>query len=214
MTTNEKCERLHTLFNSMKRRYFTPDDIRSLGFTDGVYIVFEEGEKAHGADRIVRVGSHRKAGNLQKRLNQHRRDAGGSVFRRKVGCALLHKANPRDPDIVHWFQKDYHSFAPDALARVRSQVTGHITGKMSFVAFEVKDGSQLAWESRLIATIAKCDQCRQSAQWLGNSIPTNLGDLRKVKGSGLWLQNGVGDMPLTDAELAQLERMVKSGRGG
>lgn len=214
MTTEEKCERLHRLFNKMKRRKFEKTDIDTLGFDNGVYIVFEEGEKSHGGDRIVRVGTHRESHNLQKRLHSHRKDAGGSVFRRKVGCALLNKANPKDPNIVRWYQKGYDFITPDALSRIREQVTEHITGKMSFVAFKVQGTSKeerrtLFWESKLIATIAQCRQCRQSVQWLGNAIP-HLGDIAKVKECGMWLQDEIDGEPLTDTELRELERMVEA----
>jgi len=51
MTTNEKCARVHTIFNSMKRLRFETSEIAGLGFKNGIYIIFEEGEEAHGGEQ-------------------------------------------------------------------------------------------------------------------------------------------------------------------
>ena len=63
---NEKCRRLHLLFNEMKPHHFTNVEINNLSFDNGVYIIFEEGETGHEMKRIVRVGTHRKLHNLKK----------------------------------------------------------------------------------------------------------------------------------------------------
>ena len=51
---------------SLKRYYF-PFDLDELP-KNGVYTLFEQGEMAHGGDRVVRVGTHAGANHLPSRL--------------------------------------------------------------------------------------------------------------------------------------------------
>ena len=46
---------------------FNPKDIP----LNGIYIMFEEGEFAHGGKRIVRVGTHTGPNNLRNRIAEH-----------------------------------------------------------------------------------------------------------------------------------------------
>ena len=57
------CARLHCLFNHLPR--FRWDSIDRVGFDDGIYIIFEDGESYYGMDRIVRVGTHDSDGRLR-----------------------------------------------------------------------------------------------------------------------------------------------------
>jgi hypothetical protein len=215
MNINEKCERLHRLFNSMKLHRFELSDINRIDFCNGIYIVFEEGERFHDYKRIVRVGTHSKPGNLLDRLNDHCPDGGTSVFRRKVGCAIMNKTNHDDIDMDRWFNKEYSLIDKDKLTSIRKSVTEHIVKKMSFVVFEVKgtkkeERGSLFWEAKIIATIAQSDDCRQSKDWLGNFIPVHINNaLKPVKEYGLWLKNGVKGKSLTDDEIIELEHIVK-----
>jgi hypothetical protein len=208
---NEKCNRIHQLFNNMKPHHFEKSEISRLGFNNGVYIIFEEGETAHGGKRIVRVGTHRESGNLQKRLNKHRQNSGGSIFRRKVGCAILNKFNPDDPDLRLWFDKKYKLIDSKKLLEIRKAVTKHIVDKTTFVAFYVKGtnkeekGTQF-WEAKIIATIAKCNECSPSENWLGNYLPGQFGEFKQAKTLGLWLSDEANSQPLYDDELEELDR--------
>jgi hypothetical protein len=198
----------------MKLHRFELSDINQIGFCNGVYIVFEEGERFHDYKRIVRVGTHSQPCNLLKRLKTHRRNSGSSVFRRKIGCAIMNKTNPDDIDMIHWFNKDYSLIDKDKLTKIRKSVTEHIVKKMRFVAFEVKgtkkeERGSLFWEAKIIATIAQSANCRQSKDWLGNFIPVHINELRPVKEYGLWLKNGVKGKSLTDDEIIELENIVK-----
>ena len=214
MTVNEKCQRLHLLFNNLGSHRFSGTEINKLGFSNGVYIIFEEGETAHDGKRIVRVGTHREPGNLKNRLNQHRRNSGSSVFRRKVGCAILNKNEAYKSYIEPWYGKKYKLINEDVLQLHRNLVTQHITGKTSFVAFEVKRTSKeekgtLFWESKIIATIAQCDECIPSKGWLGNWLPEKFGSLGVAKRIGLWLTDEIDSPILSDSELFELEEIVE-----
>ena len=63
------CSELHQIFNDLPRHSF-PFDKNSI-FNNGIYILFEKGEKAHNVDRIVRIGTHRGDNNLYNRLKEH-----------------------------------------------------------------------------------------------------------------------------------------------
>jgi hypothetical protein len=50
------CEALHERANSLQAFRFPFDEGRIP--INGIYILFEKGETAHGTNRIVRVGTH------------------------------------------------------------------------------------------------------------------------------------------------------------
>lgn len=85
------CERLHLIVNKMPRYYFPLD--KNKIYKNGIYILFEKGEKAHGVDRIVRIGTHRGDNNLYNRLKEHfiNENKDRSIFRKNIGRALLNK---------------------------------------------------------------------------------------------------------------------------
>jgi len=62
---------LHQLFNRQKRFTFPFEQIKKEIPKNGIYIIFENGEKYKDFDRIVRVGTHTGINQLRPRLNQH-----------------------------------------------------------------------------------------------------------------------------------------------
>lgn len=53
---SEICGQLHALFDRLPRHQFP---FKELAIPrNGIYILFEKAERAHRADRIVRVGTH------------------------------------------------------------------------------------------------------------------------------------------------------------
>ena len=72
-----------------------------LGFSDGftnvplngIYLLYERGELGHGADRIVRVGTHTGKNQLVSRLKQHfvHENKDRSIFRKNIGRAILNR---------------------------------------------------------------------------------------------------------------------------
>jgi hypothetical protein len=201
----------------MKPHHFTITEINGLGFSNGIYVIFEEGEMAHKCKRIVRVGTHRELDYLQNRLNQHRRNGGTSIFRRKIGCAILNKCNPNDPDLKWWYEKKYKSIEYKKRAIIRNSVTEHIVNKTTFVAFETKGttkeekGTQF-WEAKIISTVAQCNECSPSNNWLGNYMPEKFGELKVAKENGLWLSNEIDSPILNDTEFGELVCIIKQSR--
>ncbi len=83
-----ECDRLHLIFDSLPRQQF-PLNFREIP-ANGIYKLFEEGERAHGADRIVRVRTHTGNGMLPSRLKEHflKENKDRSIFRKDIGRAL------------------------------------------------------------------------------------------------------------------------------
>jgi hypothetical protein len=53
---SEMCNTLHHVLHTQHRHHFPFDS--ELIPKNGIYILFENGEKGHGADRIVHAGAH------------------------------------------------------------------------------------------------------------------------------------------------------------
>ena len=61
-------------------------------------------------------------------------------------------------------------------------MTDHMRRSFSFVVLALeREADRLHLESRLISTVSLCQDCGDSASWLGNTSP-----LAKIRESGLW----------------------------
>ena len=69
MAESQNCQLIHQIFNQLEKFSF-PFDNQKIP-PDGIYILFEKGEKGHSLDRIVRIGTHTGSGQLPSRLQQH-----------------------------------------------------------------------------------------------------------------------------------------------
>lgn len=183
--------------------------------SDGIYILFEDGESSHGSDRIVRIGTHTGEGQLASRLTQHflNENKDRSVFRKNIGRAILNK--DQDPFLDQWNldlttreMKKKHSTSIDFSKQkdIEKQVTDYIQKTFSFVVIQVDDMKErMQLESKLISTVSLCEECKQSDKWLGNSSP-----LEKIRESGLWLVNELYKQPLTQMEVSELHTNLSS----
>lgn len=208
---SDACTKLHQLFNRFKRLHF-PFDINDIP-RNGIYVLFEKGERAHGADRIVRVGTHTGDNQLRSRLHQHfvKENKDRSIFRKNIGRSLL--ARSRDPFLEQWeldlttrAAKQLYSERVDQmkLKQVERKVTEYLQHNLSFVAFEVADkADRLLLESRIISTVSLCTECRTSSHWLGLDSPK-----QKIRESSLWLVNELYKQPFSEAELTQFLSFV------
>ena len=93
LNNESKCASLHRLFNDMPRYDWSKID--DIPFENGIYIMFETDEYFEETNRIVRIGTHKADGRLKSRLKDHflRRNKDGSILRKNIGLALLHKEN-------------------------------------------------------------------------------------------------------------------------
>ena len=209
---SEECNTIHKLFNGMKRFYFPFDENKIC--LNGIYILFEKGEKAHDFDRIVRVGTHTGDKQLKSRLWQHfiNQNKDRSIFRKNIGRALLNKEKDQflqqwEIDLTTKKSKEDNKSKLDLKKQneVEQKVTKYMQDNFSFVVFEVSEKeNRLKIESKIISTISLCSECRPSKGWLGLFSPKN-----KIKESGLWLVNELYKEPLNVEELNELKKLLK-----
>ena len=92
----------------------------------------------------------------------------------------------------------------DKQLRVEWEITKYLHNNFSFVVIPcVRKVDRLLWESKIISTLARCDSCCPSHQWLGSFSPKV-----KIRDAGLWLVNGLGAEPLSLEELETLKKLV------
>lgn len=186
------CSELHILFQSLHRHRFPFNE--NLIPLNGIYVLFQTGENAHGSGRIVRIGTHTGQNQLRSRLRQHfiNENKDRSIFRKNIGRAILHKNN--DPFLDSWeldltsadAKKLYqHQIDLNRQHQIELDVSEYIQKNFNFVVFKVEDvNKRLKFESQIISTISLCDGCLPSSSWLGNFSPKE-----KIRESGLWLVN-------------------------
>ena len=213
---NILCERFHEISNRMKRFCYPYDKKDIPG--NGIYVVFEEGEMAHGGARIVRIGTHSGPNNLRARLAEHfyKENKDRSIFRKNIGRALLQRR--KDPFLAQWDidltpRKNRERYAGKIdfkkQAEIEAEVTRIIRSHFSFCVYP-DDNKQhrLELEKRMIATVNQCTDCRQSAGWLGKHSPRE-----KIRQSGLWVMRGLKHTPLQSKDLDRLESTLEKGEG-
>jgi len=189
---NEICDLLHKRLNKLPRYSFpfAKSDI----FENGIYIMFEKGEKAHSVDRIVRIGSHTGKDNLFSRLNDHfyKENKDRSILRKNIGRCILNKEkNPYlkvwDIDFTTKKSKEMNGnlINEELQKEIEDKVTKYLRENFSFVIIEVPDKDQrMYFESKLISTVSNCPICKPSETWLGN-----FSTKTKIRESGLYLVN-------------------------
>jgi len=199
------CEALHEWVNSLPVLRFPFDD--SAIPMNGIYVLFERGEVAHGTSRIVRVGTHTGSNQLRSRLRQHFlvENKDRSIFRKNIGRALLNRDH--DPFLPTWeldrtssLARATHVIDLERQSAIEAIVSNYIREHFTFVVVRVDEKAQrLGLESKMISTISLCDGCRPSAEWLGLLSPKD-----KIRAGGLWLVNELYKEPLSIQDLEAL----------
>src|SRR6266851_6951805 len=98
---SEMCAKLHWLFQRLPIFGFPFNETKIP--LNGIYVLFETGEIAHGTNRIVRVGTHTgDKSHLRDRLEEHfiTENKDRSIFRKNIGLAFLNR--DQDPFLAHW----------------------------------------------------------------------------------------------------------------
>ncbi len=202
------CNKLHYMFVSKKRHHFPFNESEIP--QNGIYVLFEKGEMAHGTERIVRIGTHTGEGRLLSRIKEHflKENKDRSIFRKNIGRAILAKSNDTFLEQWNWdltTRENKNKLLPlldtKKQAQIEKEVTKYIQENFSFVVFEVpsKD-DRLDLESKIISTVSLCQDCEASTGWLGNSSP-----ISKIQQSGLWLVQGLYKTPLNMEDLLKIK---------
>lgn len=210
MQAKSNCQALHR-WAHRRKRYTFPFDAKAVP-KDGLYLLFEKGESAHGDERIVRVGTHTGAGQLPSRLLQHfvMENKDRSIFRKNIGRALLSKAG--DPYALVWeldmtpaaARKKHNELLDVAKQKqIEKKVSAYMRKNFSFVFVPVASkAKRLSLESKIVSTLSHCNECTPSAKWLGSHSPKE-----KIRASGLWQVNELYKKPLSASDLVYLGRI-------
>jgi len=210
---NNNCRELHHWFNNLQRYNF-PFDENAIP-ENGIYILFEKGEEAHGTERIVRVGTHRGQEQLSSRLYEHflTQNKDRSIFRKNIGRALLNKT--KNPFLKQWdidltAKKAKEKYAKNLdfkkQKKIEKKVSQYIQSNFSFVVFKVdRKDERLKLESKIISTVSLCTECEPWEKWLGLSSTKP-----KIRESGLWLEQGLWKTPLSTIDMKRLDAETSS----
>lgn len=204
---------LHQIFNEQKRYYFPFENSINEIPKNGIYIIFENGEKYKNLDRIVRVGTHTGNDQLRSRLNQHfiKENKNRSIFRKNIGrCFLNKEMNP----YLNFWELDITSRAEkeknlklldlDFEKGMEKIISNYVQTNLSFCVFQIETkDDRLFWESRIVSTLAKATGIKSSENWLGNQSTKD-----KIKLSGLWQVNELFNDSLTELEFDQLKNKI------
>jgi hypothetical protein len=198
------CTELHVWANRLQLFSFPYDE--SAIPENGIYILFEKGERGHGGNRIVRIGTHTGINQLRSRLRQHflASNKDRSIFRKNIGRCILHRTN--DPYLAVWeldmttkLARDIHgtSINHSKQKDIEIEITKYMQKNFFFGVIRVDDKTKrLALESKIISTVSHCKECRPSKHWLGLHSTKD-----KIKESGLWLVNELYKEPLSKDDL-------------
>ncbi len=204
---SEACRLLHETFSTMPRLRagYSANQIPA----NGLYIVFETGERAHNTDRIVRVGTHTGQNNLPKRLVEHlyTPNKDRSIFRKHVGRCLL--ATEHALFLEQWNldkttrkSREKTALAVDTvlLEKTEQKVTDYITKHFSLCVIPVENKrDRLTLEAALLCTIASCSECSPSKNWLGSHHQNPV-----IRNSGLWNIQHLRGTPFSCMEIRNM----------
>jgi len=172
---------------------------------NGIYFFYEKGEDiqmdSQVKDRIVRVGTHRKQDRFPDRIfNHYSGNKNSSVFRKHLGGAIIRKKNPADSRLEQWLKQDAPTFND-----VESLVNTQLRERFSFRCIRVDSKEERRdLEKRLIATLARCSQCKPSEGWLGRFAANE-----KIQASGLWnVQYVDSDNTMTPQYLSRFKEIL------
>jgi hypothetical protein len=206
---SETCKWLHEQLELLPIFKY-PFDLKLLP-NNGVYFFYEEGENSdHGncinRPRIVRIGIL-KENNFQSRISEHfllneskmnftianPKPSDRSIFRKNIGRALLNKNNDYYLKIWNIDYRPKENRLKLNLMRniekekqIESEVSKILRGTFSF-RFIALEGQQKrigkeGLESRLIGTVAHCNTCKASENWLGR-----FSTIEQIRNGKLWL---------------------------
>lgn len=146
---------------------------------------------------------------MKRRLKDHfiRENKDGSIFRKNIGIAILNKA--KDPYLSVWKLDtskpiNAHYVDHDKQSDVESHVITYLRKNFDFAVFRVDDNIQRLWlEEAIISALNHTPNFKSSVGWLGNSRIE-----MEIRGSGMWLKQGLDGAPITADELRFVKGQV------
>lgn len=224
---SEKCRRLHIMLDELPIINFSKK-LEMLPL-NGIYFLYEKGEVwGHGSNRqrIVRVGTHRGNGNFRNRISEHflmntmrmdfdkdkPRPSDRSILRKNIGKALLYRRNDSylniwSKDFIKRIDRENYGYRRNIQKekKLENYVTKTIRNNFSlkFIVVENKN-MRMRLEKHLIGTIAKCEECESSRNWLGRSSP-----IKSIEEYGLWQTQHLKADEITDKDVKIIEDAIK-----
>ena len=132
---------------------------------NGIYILFEKGEKGHDGDRVVRVGTHTGDNNLRSRLKEHfiNENKDRSIFRKNIGrCLLKNNSFLKDWELTPLIREvrlKHPNIDFEKQAKIEKEVSGIIRENFSFSIIPIDNKvRRLELESKIISTISLCKE--------------------------------------------------------
>lgn len=208
---SEICTELHRLVNQVPHHHFPFDEDKLP--ENGIYVVFEKGELAHGTNRIVRIGTHDGQDRLKLRLKEHfvNENKDRSIFRKNIGRALLSVSH--DPFMAQWNidliprkAREENTYKIDhlKLKSIEALVSEYIQKNFSLCVIPfLKHEERKHYEVKLISTVSNCRLCHPSSNWLGLHSP-----VEKIRESGLWNYTQLWKESLTWLELEVIKQKL------
>jgi hypothetical protein len=211
MTTYYK---LTALFNQAQRHKYPYKESEIA--KNGIYIMFEKGEKHLAFDRIVRIGSHTGPNRLFSRIDEHYigDDHRDSIFRKHLGRCFL--TIDKQTDYIKCWDlkikkivdkaKNFDKIKWELETKYENKITEYIKNKFTFIVIPnlTDEINRLRLEKGLIASFAQADERTISENWLGKFHPDS-----KISSSGLWNIQGIKGKPLTDKEIETIVLKLK-----
>ena len=218
---------IHKIFNEAKRySYPLRDEIPN----NGLFVLFEKGEKFHDKDRIVYVGSNIKENRIPKMMDyiyqSGNRD--NTSFRKNIGRSLLEKdyksynkkfnVHPTNKIKTLWNMDikefddefDENSKENKEIQNIEEMVSKYIQDNFSFSIIEVDDKlKRLQLKNKIISSLSLSDESKPNEDWLGYDSPRE-----KIRKSGLWLEQHLGNMEnqLIAEDVEYLKDLAKEGK--
>lgn len=198
---------------------------------NAIYFFYEDGEVwGHGGNkpRIARIGTHND-GNFESRIKEHYlfdeskmnfdknkpKPSDRSIFRKHIGRVLLNR--DKDDYLQTWGigftkKKNRESWGDkrniNKEKEIESSITKILREKFSFrfimIENQRKRKGSKGLESSLIGTVASCELCKPTVNWLGNHSPR-----KQIKQSGLWLVQHLKDSGINEDEKETILNSIK-----
>ncbi|MCL2687592.1 MAG: DUF5655 domain-containing protein [Methanobrevibacter sp.] len=197
---------IHKLFNDAKRyEYPFSEEIPK----NGLFVLFEKGEKFQGENRITYIGSNIKKNRIPKMLNYIFKDGNrdNTSFRKNIGKSLLAKGDSEyakkfkiniNSNIINLWNMDLKEFNEEypqdskenqEIENIENMVSQYIEDNFSCSIIELdKKLKRLDLKSKIISTLSLSDESKPSKEWLGYNSPRE-----KIRKSGLWLEQHLGN---------------------
>lgn len=121
-----------------------------------------------------------------------------SVFRKQIGRAILCDDCER---LANWnIKRKINGYKPDY--ETEEKVSQYLAEKCYCIVVAIDDTKKVEeLEKKMTATVAQCNECCPSENWLGKKSPQD-----KIKKYGMWqIQHLVGE-ELSDDDLSEIEK--------